>query len=244
MSRGPDQSCHPIGEHASLGGMSSFANTRTRASELPEVDDRLVAPGARYEIEDGRVVYVPPVDGPHSERHGRLAVLAQAHCAAGFGTAISMLTRTSPLDDFAPDISVYPIARDPRTGGRLLEALAFLIARTGALAGAGTRAAKLVARGVRRVLAIDVERVLALEWSKEPGEWAILERGGSIEDPALAVPIPIEALLDASRAGDAIAAAYRARRQAVAEEEREEEQEEEREEERAEGAAEEGRAEE
>jgi predicted transposase YdaD len=69
-----------------------------------------------------------------------------------------------------------------------------------------------VARGVRRVFALDVERMRALEWSTETGQWSILDRRAQIEDPALAVPIPIEALLDAARADDAIAHALRVKR--------------------------------
>jgi hypothetical protein len=123
-----------------------------------------------------------------------------------------MLTRTSRVDDVAPDVSVYPTARDPRTGGRQLEELAFEIVSTESLAHAGRKAQKLVSRGVRRVFAIDVEGMRALEWSEELGEWSILDRRGVIEDPALAVPVPVEALLDTTRADAAIARALRLRR--------------------------------
>ncbi|HSK03364.1 MAG TPA: hypothetical protein VK932_19065, partial [Kofleriaceae bacterium] len=55
-------------------------------------------------------------------------------------------------------------------------------------------------------------RKRALEWSKEAGQWSILDRRGQIEDPALAVPIPIEALLDAALADAALARALRVKR--------------------------------
>ncbi|HSK04458.1 MAG TPA: hypothetical protein VK932_24555, partial [Kofleriaceae bacterium] len=93
-----------------------------------------------------------------------------------------------------------------------LEELAFEVVSAQSLAHVGQRAAKLVARGVRRVFALDVKRMRALEWSNDTGEWKLLERSGQIEDPALAVPIPIEALLDAARADDAIARALRVKR--------------------------------
>jgi hypothetical protein len=192
--------------------MMSFITTQGSISELPEVDERLAVPGTQYEIEDGREVYVAPADEPHGASHSKLAGLVDAHRAGGYATAIDMLTRTSRIDDIAPDVSVYPAARNPRTGGRQLEELAFEIASTETLAHAGRKAAKLVARGVRRVFALDVERKRALEWSKEMGQWAILDRRAQIEDPALAVPIPIEALLDAARADDAIARALRVKR--------------------------------
>jgi hypothetical protein len=189
-------------------------STSTSASipELPEVDERLVAPEARFEIEGGKAVFVAPADEPHATSHLKLGALVDAHRAPGYAVAVDMLTRTSRLDDIAPDVSLYPAARDPRTGGRQLEELAFDIASTESLAHAGGRAAKLAARGVRRVFAVDVERSRALEWSKELGQWSILDRRGHIEDPALAVPLPIEAMLEAARADDAVVHAWRAKR--------------------------------
>jgi hypothetical protein len=37
-----------------------MATTMEPTEESPAVDDRLVMPGTRYEIEDGRLLYVPP----------------------------------------------------------------------------------------------------------------------------------------------------------------------------------------
>lgn len=179
---------------------------------LPDVDDRLVAPESRYEIENGRVVYVPPADEPHGSLHAHLAAVICAHRAEGYAVAVDMMTRTSRIDDIAPDLSVYPEARDPQTGGRRLEELAFEIASTESLGHAGSKAAKLIARGVRRVFAIDVERGRALEWSSERGTWSMLDTRGQLEDRALAVAIPVEALLDAARADRAILRAYRLQR--------------------------------
>ena len=192
--------------------MMSPTTTLGSSSELPAVDARLAVPETRYEIEDGREVHVAPADEPHGTSHSSLDALVRAHRAAGYAVAVDMLTRTSRGDDIAPDVSVYPAARDPRTGGRQLEELAFEIVSTESLGHAGRKAAKLVARGVRRVFALDVERRRALEWSPEAGQWAILDRRAQLEDPALAVPIPIEAILDAARADDAIARALRVKR--------------------------------
>ncbi len=192
--------------------MMSFTPAPGSSSELPEVDERLAEPETRFEVEDGRWVYVPPADEPHAESHLTVGALVKVHRAHGYSVAVDMLTRTSRTDDIAPDVSVYPTARNPRTGSRQLEEIAFEIVSTQSLSHAGNRAAKLVARGVRRVFALDVQRLRALEWSNETGEWEILDRGGRIEDPTLAVPIPIDALLDAARADDAIARALRAKR--------------------------------
>jgi Uma2 family endonuclease len=174
------------------------------ASELPDIDDRLVEPETRYEMYDGELVDVPPADPPHATRHLQLAALIEAHTGAAFEAAADLLTRTSRLDDLAPDVSVYPDALDPRTGRRQLEQLAFEIASTQSLGNAGEKAAKLAGRGVRRVFAIDVERSRALEWSVELGSWRELDPASHIEDPALEVPLPINAMIHAAKADDAV----------------------------------------
>lgn len=183
--------------------------------ELPAIDERLVAPGTPYEIWDGELVYVAPADPPHGTRHIQLAALVEAHTGAEFEVAADLLTRTSRIDDIAPDVSVYPAAPDPATGGRQLEHLAFEIASTQSLGRAGRKAAKLAGRGVRRVFAIDVERSRALEWSAALGTWTPLDPAGHIDDPALAVPLPIEVLIQNARADDAVARALLAKHNPV-----------------------------
>jgi hypothetical protein len=32
--------------------------------------------------------------------------------------AVDLLTRLTRIDDIAPDVSIYPLERDPKTGGR------------------------------------------------------------------------------------------------------------------------------
>lgn len=179
-------------------------------SEIPP-DERLVAPGSRYEIIDGQVVYVPPADEPHGTSHVSLGAIVKAHIAAGYTAAVDMLTRTSRVDDIAPDVSVFPSARTAK-GGRQLEVLAFEIASTQSLSSAGDKARRLVQRGVRRVFALDLSRRRVLEWSHALGTWSILEREGEIVDEALAVPMRIAPLLDAALGDDAIVEAWRARR--------------------------------
>jgi hypothetical protein len=154
---------------------------------------------------------VSPADPPHGERHLQLAALIEAHTGPAFEAAADLLTRTSTKDDIAPDISVYPDAPDPLSGGRQLEHLAFEIVSTGSLGHAARKAAKLSARGVRRVFAIDVERSRALEWSAELGTWSLLDAAGRIDDPALEVPLPVEAMIHAAKADDAVARALLAK---------------------------------
>ena len=186
--------------------MSSSDATQATPEVLP-VDARLVEPNTRYEILDGVLVHVPPADPPHGMRHAKLAALVDAHAGNDFVVAVDMLTWTSRTNDFAPDVSVFPAAPDPVTGGRQLEHLAFEIASTQSLSRAGDKAAKLIARGVRRVFAIDVERSRALEWSATLDTWSVLESAAHIEDRALAAPLPIAALLHAARADDVVARA-------------------------------------
>jgi hypothetical protein len=184
-------------------------------SELPAVDERLVAPGSRYEILDGWIEYVPPADEPRSRLLSKLALLLEAHVTSDYTVAIGMLTRTSRLDDIASDASVYPIARDPRTGGRKLEELAFEIASTESLARAARKAGKLATRGVRRVFAIDIEQQCVSEWSNDAGAWSTLDPDGSIEDITLAAPLSVAAVVRADAAEDAVVWALLAKKNPV-----------------------------
>jgi hypothetical protein len=126
-----------------------------------------------------------------------------------------MLTRTSKTSDVAPDASVYPRARDPETGGRQLELLAFEIVSTQTLADAGGKAHSLASRGVRRVFAVDVPHVRVFEWSRQVGDWELMPDAGVIDDPCFIRPLPVAALVKAARADDAMAAALLAKRNPV-----------------------------
>lgn len=141
--------------------------------------------------------------------------MLEAYVADGYLAASDMLTRTGERDDFAPDGSIYPAARDPVTGGRRLEELAFEVVSTETLAHAGAKAARLVARGVRRVFAIDVDRRRGLEWSRATGTWEILAADGAIDDVTLVLPLAVHDLVSASDADDAVARALLAKRNSV-----------------------------
>src|SRR5512142_1968505 len=184
-------------------------------SHLPAVDERLVMPETRYEIEDGRVQYVAPADELHGSRHSKLSALLEAHVTPDFDVAVDMLTRTSETDDFAPDASVFPRARDPNTGMRQLEQLAFEIVSTERLAHTAGKAQKLVNRGVRRVFAIDVERLRALEWSRDLESWQMLASDAAVADIAFIIPLPLDALVSVSTADDAMAKALIAKGNSV-----------------------------
>ena len=191
--------------------MPSDAAGAGAGSDLPDIDDHLVEPGTRYEMLDGKVVYVPPSDAPHGERQFQLCALVAAHTGSDIQGASDLLTRTSKRDDVAPDVSLYPGVPDPGTGRRQLAQIAFEVVSTQSLSDAGKKAASLVARGVRRVFAIDVEHSRVLEWSAALGTWSMLDPGATIADPALAVPLPIETLIREGKTDDAVQRALAAK---------------------------------
>jgi len=175
-------------------------------------------PESGFEIVAGEVIAVSPAHEPHGNQHSKLSALLEAYCAPGYNAASDMLTRAGLREDFAPDGSIYPLARDPVTGGRQLEELAFEVVVTESLANAGKKAATLQGRGVRRVFAIDVERGRCLEWSRALDSWEILGAEAAIEDPALVTRLAIRDLVSAGSADDAVARALLAKRNAVVEE--------------------------
>ena len=184
---------------------------------LPDIDHRLAPPETPYEVHGGELVHVPPADEPHATRHSKISALVEAHAGMEFDVASDMLTRLTEVDDRAPDVSVFPVARDPETSGRQIEQLAFEVVSTESIGRAGIKAAQLVARGVRRVFAIDVERSRALEWSAALGTWSVLDPAGQIEDPALDVPLAIDDLVHAAKADDPVARALIAKHNPVIE---------------------------
>ena len=193
------------------------APSRRRPPPSPAVDERLVMPETRYEAIDGKITYVAPSDEPHGTYHSKLAALLEAHAAAHYNVAVDMLTRTSAKNDMAPDASVFEAARDPETGGRKLEELAFEVVSTETLAHSGKKARALVQRGVRRVFAVNVEKKRVLEWSPATNGWKMLAPDGVILDPTLAAPLPLCALAEAVKADDAVAGALLAKKNPVLE---------------------------
>jgi len=180
---------------------------------LPAVDDHVVPEGARWELLDGERLMTPPAGEPHATQHVRLSYVLSAHVAEGFAVAIDMLTRASEDTDFAPDASIYPAARDPETGGRQLEALAFEIVSQQSMAVTTRKAIALLQRGVRRVFAIKLRKrsQTLLEFDSDACAWIILAPDTSITDPTLALPIHVNDLLRAASADGAVARALLAR---------------------------------
>lgn len=175
------------------------------------VDQRLIVPETRFEVIDGKIEYVSPSDEPHGSRHSKVIGMLEACVAEDYDVACDMLTRTSTLDDMAPDASIFPRERDPITGGRQLEELVFEVLVTERLNEATVKARKLSARGVRRIFAIDVSRQRGFEWSREVDSFQILAPGTQIDDRVLAAPLSLDALVYAVKADDAMAQALLAK---------------------------------
>jgi Putative restriction endonuclease len=191
---------------------SRAASSPARSEPLPDINDRLAPPETRIEVLDGKKIVTMPADPEHATKHIEVAAVAKAHVARGYTAAVDMLTRTSKTSDFAPDVSIFPSAPDPRTKGRQLEELAFEVASKQALKVPTDKARKLVARGVRRVFCVLVKQGRLLEWSPAVDGWATVPETSSIHDRCLVRPLPVAALLDAARADDEVAEALLVKR--------------------------------
>jgi hypothetical protein len=170
----------------------------------PSVEDRLVQPETREEMVRGELVTASPARPPHADRHCELDYVIRAHVADGYIPSSDMLTRAGVGSDFATDTSVRKQGIDPETQTRYLEELAFEVVSEQSLRDITIRAEDLTARGVRRLLAIFVKRGEVSEWSPSERRWVALPSNGKLEDPTLARPIEIRALLDAAAADDAV----------------------------------------
>ena len=101
-------------DHSSAARAASSAR---REPPPPDIDDRLAPPETRIEYLDGKKIVTMPADRPHATKHSQIDRVVGAHVAEGYEVAVDMLTRTSKTSDFAPDVSVFPSAPDPKTRG-------------------------------------------------------------------------------------------------------------------------------
>jgi Uma2 family endonuclease len=193
------------------------ASARRPAEPGPAVDERLVMPGTRYEILDGRLLFTPPADEAHGSMHLDLAAVLRAQVTAEYRGAVDMLTRTREVGDHAPDASIYPQERDAVTGGRKLEELAFEIVSEQAMSVPTGKARDYLERGVRRVFCIDVGKRRVLECSRSKADWEELARDASIADACFVRPLPVRALLDAALVDDTVAEGLLAKKNRVLE---------------------------
>jgi len=128
----------------------------------------------------------------------------RAHVREGYVASSDLLTRAGPASDFATDTCIRRAGIDPATDVRYLEELAFEVVNEQSEREVRERAEDLSARGVRRIIAIFVERGEVREWSPDREEWVTLARSSLLEDPVLIRPVPVRALLDTAAADDAV----------------------------------------
>lgn len=175
------------------------------------VDDHLVRPEHRDEVVNGRHVQALPANLPHGHRHCELDYVIRGNVADGYVGATDLLTRVSGQSNFATDTCLVREGIDPRTGRRYLEELAFEVVAEQSVADVTERARQLSARGIRRLIAIFVNRGQVCEWSSARDDWAPLKLDDEVVDPTLRHPMKVRALLDAAEADDAVARALRAK---------------------------------
>lgn len=198
---------HPAILAPGSAASSTPAYAPGRQERLPAVDDRLVAPEAHAQILDGRVIRTMGSNRPHGTQHFEATGVFFSALADGYEGAVDMLTRLDEDSDAAPDISVFPAAPDPQTGGRQLEEIAVEVLDTERMSHATDKVEKLAARGVRRLFAIRVASRTVYEWDHAHHDWTELARDAVISDRCLRVPVPARALVDRVLADDTVARA-------------------------------------
>ena len=175
------------------------------------MDERLIAPESRAEIVDGRMYRTMGANQPHGTRHFEATGLFFGTLADGYVGAVDMLTRADEDSDAAPDLSVFPAAPDPKTGGRQIEEIAVEVLDTERMSHATDKVEKFAARGVRRLFAIRVAARKVYEWDHPHHDWTELAEDAVIADRCFRVPVPVKALIDRVLADDTVARALIAR---------------------------------
>ena len=181
----------------------------------PPLDERLVRPETREQRVRGRVVLAMPANPPHGDQHFKLDYVIGAHVRDGYVGSTDLLTRSAHASDFASDTCVRRRGVDPATKTRYLEELAFEVVNEQSLRDVTDQAEDLIARGVRRVVAIFVKKGEVREWSARAGAWTTLDPEGTFSDPTLARPLRVSELVDAAGADDAVARALLAKNNPV-----------------------------
>jgi hypothetical protein len=181
----------------------------------PRIDARLVQPETREQIVRGRRMVAMPANPPHGDRHFRLDYILGAHVQEGYVGSTDLLTRAARGSDFATDTCIRRQGIDPTTDSRYLEELAFEVVNEQSLRDITEQAEELIARGVRRVIALFVKKGEVREWSTREGAWLSLDPQGTLSDSTLARPIRVRELLDAAEADNAVARALLAKENPV-----------------------------
>jgi len=194
------------------GSAGSGVALRLPGRGLPGLDDHLVAPEVtRTEIIGGRRVVASPADQPHANRQTDVGYLLRAHVARGYEVDTELLTRHDEESDFATDVCICKEGVDPATGRRFLEEIAFEVVSTQRRRNVTEKAVRMHRRGVRRIFTVWLKDWRVCEWSPESQSWRPMAEDAQIEDPCLAVPLAVRALLNAALADNAVVKALKAK---------------------------------
>jgi hypothetical protein len=185
------------------GSAQRLPGARTPEAK-PRLDEHLVREETREEMVRGQRVIASPAKPPHADRHCKVDYVISAHAADGYIASTDLLTRAGPSSEFATDTSVRRDGIDPSTDTRYLEELAFEVVSEQSLRDITERAEDLSNRGVRRLIAIFVKKGEVAEWSAASKSWVPFPVDGILDDPTLARPMAIRALLDAAVADDEV----------------------------------------
>jgi hypothetical protein len=174
---------------------------------FPGVDDHIVTPETREEMVRGELILKQPSEPPRADCRARLGYVIVPHVAPGYIASTDLLTRFSFNSDFGTDVCVRKKGTDPDSGNRYLEELAFEIVDEQSLHHITIRAEDMAARGVRRLIVIFIEHGTVTEWSPSEHRFVPLPLDGVLEDPTLAHPMPLRAILDPDAARRAVTVA-------------------------------------
>jgi hypothetical protein len=172
---------------------------------FPPLDEHVVRPETREEMVRGERIYAQPALEPHADEHFRLDFVLGGHVSLGYVGSTDLITHVLHGSDFASDTCIRRNGKDPATGGRFLEEVAFEIVHEQALNKVTERAEDWSRRGVRRVFAIFVKKGTVDEFLPSTTKWRPLDLGGFISDPCLVRPLSVKGLLDAAVAKDEVA---------------------------------------
>jgi hypothetical protein len=194
---------------------------------LPPLDERIQPydEDARIDIIDGERISAM-ANEEHAIPQTNLTVMLHAIASPGYHALVELTTRHDWDNDFSSDACVKRMGRDPQTGERYLEELAFEVANEQSLGILRKKAERMLRRGVRRVVGVLVKKRQLLVWTRGQEGPAILPEDGVLEDPCLRMPLPVRAILDAAEADDLLAQALIARDNRVIAQVRTEEREE------------------
>ena len=195
------------------------AESGGRAARAPSsygLDQHLVKPEVtRDEVVRGERVVAMPSRPEHGDRHFGLDYVLGAHIKREYVGSTDLITRFGPKSDFATDTCIRKTGKNPKTGERYLEEVAFEVVHTQTARDIQVRAEDVTARGVRRFFAIFVKKGEVAEWSAKRGEMVALDPEGEIADRTLATPVRVRALLDAAEADNGVARALLAKNNPV-----------------------------